>query len=69
MADVMVGYHNQNSGDDAAGSNVWINASGDFSGWDVNFLYMTKEGNDDAAMGIDISGSVMGSWNSRIYEH
>lgn len=61
MADVMVGYHNQNSGDDATGSNMWINASGDFSGWDVNFLYMTKEGDDDAAMGIDISGSVMGA--------
>ncbi|MGY8989840.1 MAG: hypothetical protein ACKVJA_06240, partial [Flavobacteriales bacterium] len=32
-----------------------------FSGWNVNVLYMTDEGQDDAATGIDISGEVMGA--------
>jgi hypothetical protein len=62
MADVTLGYHNQNTGDDATGSNMWVNAGGEFSGWNVNVLYMTAEGDDtDAATGIDISGEVMGA--------
>ena len=62
MADVTIGYHAQNDGtggDDAG--NMWINAGGEFSGWNVNVLYMTVEGNDDAATGIDISGEVAGA--------
>jgi hypothetical protein len=62
MADVTVGYHRQNdgTGNDDAG-NTWVNAAGDFSGWNVNVLYMTDEGQDDAATGIDISGEVGGA--------
>jgi hypothetical protein len=48
--------------------NMWINASGEFSGWNVNVLYMTETGmtktgpaSDNAATGIDISGEVMGA--------
>ena len=70
MADITVGYHNQNDGtmpdtsgvdNSGAGSNMWVNAGGEFSGWNVNVLYMTKEGTDDAATGIDISGEVAGA--------
>ena len=69
MADISVGYASMNTGqglDD--NGNMWINASGEFSGWDVNVLYMTEEGlkadssaaSENAATGIDISGEVMG---------
>jgi hypothetical protein len=61
-ADVTIGYHAQNDGtggDDAG--NMWVNAGGEFSGWNVNVLYMTVEGNDNAATGIDISGEVAGA--------
>jgi hypothetical protein len=69
MADITVGYHSANDGlADTLGvasensGNMWINAGGEFSGWNVNVLYMTKEGDDtDAATGIDISGEVMGA--------
>jgi len=70
MADITVGYHNQNDGtmpdtsgvdNSGAGSNMWVNAGGEFSGWNVNVLYMTKDGSDNAATGIDISGEVMGA--------
>ena len=40
---------------------MWVNAAGEFSGWNVNVLYMTDEGQDDAATGIDISGEVAGA--------
>tara|TARA_B100001250_G_scaffold81827_1_gene67531 strand:+ start:40 stop:1035 length:996 start_codon:yes stop_codon:yes gene_type:complete len=62
MADITIGYHRQNDGtggDDAG--NTWINCAGEFSGWNVNLLYMTEEGGDDAATGIDISGEVAGA--------
>jgi hypothetical protein len=63
MADVTVGYHSMNGGAEAEEStgNMWLNAAGDFSGWNVNLLYMTDEGEDDAATGIDISGEVAGA--------
>jgi len=63
MADVTIGYYRTNGGaegEEDAG-NMWLNAGGDFSGWAVNVLYMTDEGNDDAATGIDISGEVGGA--------
>ena len=63
MADITIGYHRQNSGaaNEEDAGNTWINCSGEFSGWNVNLLYMTDEGNDDAATGIDISGEVAGA--------
>ena len=63
MADVTIGYHRSNTGaaDEEDAGNMWLNAGGDFSGWAVNVLYMTKEGDDDAATGIDISGEVAGA--------
>jgi hypothetical protein len=63
MADVTVGYHRENGGgtDEVSSGNTWVNIGGDFSGWNVNVLYMTDEGNDDAATGIDISGEVAGA--------
>ena len=72
MADITVGYHRQNDGVDSIGGigeagspdnvgNMWINASGEFSGWKVNLLYMTDEDSDNNATGIDISGEVMGA--------
>ena len=61
-ADIWVGYHRQNdgSGADDAG-NMWLNAGGEMSGWNWNFLYMTEEGIDNSATGIDVSGEVMGA--------
>ena len=52
-----------------ANSNMYANIGGEFSGWNVNILYMTKSGpaydvlgmSDNAAMGIDISGALMGA--------
>jgi hypothetical protein len=63
MADITLGYHSMNGGaeDEESTGNMWVNAAGEFSGWNVNVLYMTDEGNDDAATGIDISGEVMGA--------
>ena len=63
MADITLGYHSMNGGAESEEStgNMWVNAAGEFSGWNVNVLYMTDEGNDDAATGIDISGEVMGA--------
>ena len=63
MADVTIGYHSQNGGGEGEEStgNMWVNAGGEFSGWNVNVLYMTVEGNDDAATGIDISGEIAGA--------
>ena len=63
MADVTIGYHRSNTGeaDEEDAGNMWLNAGGEFSGWNVNVLYMTDEANDDAATGIDISGEVAGA--------
>jgi hypothetical protein len=63
MADVTIGYHRENGGaaEEVSSGNTWVNIGGDFSGWNVNVLYMTDEGNDDAATGIDISGEVAGA--------
>ena len=63
MAAITVGYHSKNSGlvDEEDAGNMWVNAAGEFSGWNVNVLYMTDEGQDDAATGIDISGEVAGA--------
>ena len=65
-ADVTIGYANYNAGGetDEDNGNMWLNAGGNFSGWDVNFLYMTQTTNGDkgdAATGIDISGEVGGA--------
>ena len=65
-ADVTIGYANYNAGGegDEDNGNMWLNAGGNFSGWDVNFLYMTNtvDGEEgDAATGIDISGEVGGA--------
>jgi hypothetical protein len=66
MADITLGYHSMNGGAEGEEStgNMWVNAAGEFSGWNVNVLYMTNEDEvtyPDAAMGIDISGEVMGA--------
>ena len=63
MADITVGYHSMNAGgvDEESTGNMWVNAAGEFSGWDVNVLYMTDEASDNAATGIDISGELMGA--------
>lgn len=66
MADISVGYASYNGGaaDEETQGNMWVNAGGEFSGWDVNVLYMTQEGataSDNAATGIDISGELMGA--------
>lgn len=69
MADVTIGYASRNGGTaeevDKSNGNMYLNAGGEFSGWNVNLVYMTKtEGGEDgenAATGIDISGEVMGA--------
>ena len=63
MADVSLGYASYNGGaaDEEDQGNMWVNAGGDFSGWNVNMLYMTNTASDNAATGIDISGEVMGA--------
>jgi hypothetical protein len=63
MADITIGYHRENGGaaEEVSSGNTWINAAGEFSGWNVNVLYMTDEGVEDAATGIDISGEVAGA--------
>ena len=62
-----LGYANVNG--DMTGnedySKTWVNVAGNFSGFDVNVLYMDKQLGDaddsDAAMGIDLSGEVAGA--------
>ena len=70
MADVSIGYASMNSGVAGAedNGNMWLNVGGEFSGWNVNLLYMTEEGmttggpaSDDAATGLDISGEISGA--------
>ena len=63
MADISLGYASYNGGDaeEESQGNMWVNAAGEFSGWDVNVLYMTNTASDNAATGIDISGEVMGA--------
>jgi len=63
MADVSLGYASYNGGEEGEEDqgNMWVNAGGEFSGWDVNVLYMTNTASDNAATGIDISGEVMGA--------
>jgi len=70
MADITVGYASMNTGGagDKDNGNMHVNISGEFSGWNVNVLYMTETGmtaggpaSSDAATGIDISGGVMGA--------
>ena len=63
MADVSLGYASYNGGaaDEEDQGNMWVNAGGEFSGWNVNMLYMTNTASDNAATGIDISGEVMGA--------
>lgn len=66
MADVTVGYARRNSGalNEEDNGNMWINAGGEFSGWNVNILYMTDEdetNKPNAASGIDVSGELMGA--------
>ena len=62
-----LGYANVNG--DMTGnedySKTWVNVAGNFSGFDVNVLYMDKQLGDaddsDAAMGIDLSGEIAGA--------
>ena len=68
MADVTLGYANRNGGvaTDGSGDNgsMFINAGGEFSGWNVNLLYITNTTmgeESDAATGLDISGTVSGA--------
>jgi hypothetical protein len=69
MADVTIGYASRNGGTleevDKSNGNMYLNAGGEFSGWNVNLVYMTKttagEDGENAATGIDISGEVMGA--------
>jgi hypothetical protein len=69
MADVTIGYASRNGGTveevDASNGSMWLNAGGEFSGWNVNLVYMTKttagESGENAATGIDINGEVMGA--------
>jgi len=66
MADITLGYASYNGGglDEESNGNMYLNAGGEFSGWNVNVLYMTETvagETGDAATGIDISGEVMGA--------
>ena len=71
MADVTIGYASNNMGGadengvaDGSNGNMYLNAGGEFSGWNVNLVYMTTttDGESgDAATGIDINGEVMGA--------
>ena len=40
---------------------MWLNMGGEFSGWNVNVLYLSNSLLDDAAYGFDIAGGVMGA--------
>ena len=74
MADVTLGYATRN--DDVTNAfltgaqvtdptddltNMYVNIGGEFSGWNVNILYLTNSVADDAAYGIDLSGGLMGA--------
>ena len=74
MADVTLGYATRNDDktqaaqtllglddptDDA--TNMYLNMNGEFSGWNVNVLYLSNSIADDAAYGIDLSGGIMGA--------
>jgi len=76
MADITIGYASRNNDADSIGGvstegmdqtngNMYLNAGGEFSGWNVNLVYMTTttmgESGENAATGIDISGEVMGA--------
>jgi len=66
MADITLGYASYNGGglDEESNGNMYLNAGGEFSGWNVNVLYMTQTvagETGDAATGIDISGELMGA--------
>ena len=72
MADVTIGYASMNDGGadsngvaNGSNGNMFLNAGGEFSGWNVNLVYMTTttdgESGENAATGIDISGEVMGA--------
>lgn len=62
-----LGYANTNLGlvDSEDQTKTWVNVAGNFSGFDVNVLYMDKQLGDaddsDAAMGIDLSGEIAGA--------
>jgi hypothetical protein len=62
-----LGYANRNAGQETSedATRTWANVAGTFSGFDVNFLYMSKSDDDadtsDAAMGIDLSGEIAGA--------
>jgi hypothetical protein len=67
MADVTVGYASANLGGvtDEDNGSMHVNIAGEFSGWNVNLLWVNQtingEDNGDAATGIDISGNVAGA--------
>ena len=76
MADVTLGYATRNdaltaaanlasTGDSSTMSddltNMYLNLNGEFSGWNVNVLYLTNSISDDAAFGVDLSGGIMGA--------
>jgi hypothetical protein len=67
MADITVGYHasQEDTIVETSKSQMWLNLGGEFSGWNVNFLYISNDENGeeigDAATGIDISGEVSGA--------
>ena len=66
MADITVGFASYNGGglDEESNGNMYLNAGGEFSGWNVNLLYMTQTVNGetgDAATGLDVSGELMGA--------
>ena len=42
-------------------TNMYLNLNGEFSGWNVNVLYLTNSLADDAAFGVDLSGGIMGA--------
>tara|TARA_A100001035_G_scaffold103357_1_gene80924 strand:- start:1883 stop:2929 length:1047 start_codon:yes stop_codon:yes gene_type:complete len=62
-----LGYANRNEGlvDSEDFTRTWVNVSGNFSGFDVNVLFMDKQMGDaddsDGATGIDISGEIAGA--------
>ncbi len=62
-----LGYANTNLGGvgDEDRTRTYVNVAGNFSGFDVNVLYMDKQIGDaddsDAAMGIDLSGEIAGA--------
>ena len=75
MADVTLGYATRNDALTSAAiiandstadgtddlTNMYVNLNGEFSGWNVNVLYLTNSIADDAAFGVDLSGGIMGA--------